>query len=383
MGEAVGCSHHKIHEMLTSGKCPRDGSTLFDLAEWLGRQGSRPRLRGSDEDEERFFAELDALWAAAVTFTLLQPPELPPPTPPRQSAPDSSAEVPSRPAESPEPKPQLPFAAVEGKVIGDRTVSSQPSSGTRLLRHAAMPELMESRALLVATGSYGDVGLPDLPGVHKGARALADVLISSQPEPAFAADKLRLMIDPEDPRDILRAVQTAADEARDVLMLYFAGHGLVSQRGELQFATRSTEPGVDYTTVRYNDIRELVASSRAKRSLVVLDACYSGRALDVMGPYTGMQEAPSTYLLASAGARSASFVDSEGVPIFTQQLIDVLNFGDAEAPEILTIREIHQILAYRARRDGHPLPELRANETGHALALARNHALDPPRVDLP
>ncbi|MGC5342462.1 caspase family protein [Streptomyces sp. DT171] len=387
MGKAVGCSHHKIHEMLTSGKCPRDGSTLFDLAEWLGRRGSRPRLRGGDEDDERFFAELDALWAAAIRFTLLQPPEPPPPAPPRQGTPDASAEAstetPGRPGASPEPTAQPSFAAVEDRTLGDRTVSSRPSSGTRVFRHAEMPELAESRAVLVATGSYDDAGLPALPGVRKGAQALADVLTSSRPDPAFAGDKLRLMIDPEDPRDILRAVQAAADEARDVLMLYFAGHGLVSTRGDLQFATVSTESGVNYTAVQYNDIRELVASSRAKRSLVVLDACYSGRALDVMGPYTGMQEAPSTYLLASAGASSASFVDGRGMPVFTQQLIDVLAFGDPEAPEILTVEDIYRILSDRTQRDGHPRPQMRATGTGQAIALARNHALDPPQKDLP
>ncbi|MFI8106493.1 caspase domain-containing protein [Streptomyces sp. NPDC086023] len=375
MAEAVGCSRHKIHDMLTSGRCPHDARTLFRLAGWLDGRTPRPRVSGDEESEDRFYDELDALWDAAMTFELLEPPELPPPVVPAGRVPPHDDEEPVRTEreETPEADSEGPFGVAGDEVVGPVVRRSPSSSGISPSRPVEMPDPGRSRCLLVATGAYDH--LSDLPGDVRAAEMLAEVLTAPWPEPAF--DRLDVLLDPEDPRDVLGAVHAAADEADDVLMLYFSGHGLVSRRGKLQLATRSTRPDADYTAVQYDDIRELVSSSRAKRSLIVLDACYSGRALDVMGPHSGLQEAPSTYLLASSGADAASFVDDQGLPVFTRHLTEVLAVGDAEAPEVLTVRDIYQLINRRARREGYPTPMLRANHAGHPLALARNAALMP------
>lgn len=413
MAEAAGCSRHKIHEMFTSAKCPRDGATLFDLARWLGRRGPRPQLR----DEDQFFDELEELWRAATRFAVLRPPAPlpgqsgPRPTPP-PSAPEPSASAassvpaPSLPAPS-VPEPSVPEPAERAAAAGHGgppappapPVLPVPSGGPRAggavpsgpddamvarinawrarisggaappRRPDAMPDLKRSRALLVANGRFDH--LEDIGQGPEAAKELAAVLTAPSC-PAFGHADLAL--DEEDPRSVLRRVQRAADEAEDVLFLYFAGHGLVSSRGELLLATASTEPGADYTALRYDDIRAIVSTTRAERSLLVLDACYSGRALDVMGTYAGMQDAPSTYLMASAGATRVALAPG-GAPLFTRQLIEVLRDGDPEAPVLLSVTDVYRVLAYRAQRDGFPLPQLRANEAVNPLVLARNAAV--------
>jgi hypothetical protein len=379
MAEVVGCSRHKIHVMLTSGKVPHDGSTLFDLAEWLGKQGSRPQLKGDDESEEAFFTELDTLWAAATRFALLEP-ELPQPGTSSRKVPLLREEKTNGPGhgEAPESKTEKPFKVGGDQLGGDKIVWSplSPTSNTPS-RPPEMPDLGGSRALLVATGSYDH--LPDLPGSVKAAQQLSQTLTTQQPDPAF--DRLNALLDPRTSMEVLDAVDDAAAEAEDVLMLYFSGHGLVSRRGELQLATCHTKPDRDHTSLKYNEIREIVSSSRAKRSLIILDACYSGRALDVMGLHSGLQEAPSTYLLASSGATNSSFVDSEGMPVFTRQLLDLLTVGDSGAPEILTVQEIYFALRRRAQAAGYPIPMMRGNEPSCPLALARNPAKQPKQAD--
>lgn len=52
MADAVGCSHHKVHQMFTQPRLPADGDTLWAVVEWLARQGRRPRIRAEDAEEE-------------------------------------------------------------------------------------------------------------------------------------------------------------------------------------------------------------------------------------------------------------------------------------------------------------------------------------------
>jgi hypothetical protein len=116
-------------------------------------------------------------------------------------------------------------------------------------------------------------------------------------------------------------------------MLYFAGHGLISSGGELLLATSNTRPEADYTAVRFDDIRRLLATAPSRRTLVVLDCCFSGRAIsDVMAHPSDLAHMGGTYVLTSTPANSVAFAPSNNrYPVFTESLIDVLLNGASAA----------------------------------------------------
>jgi Caspase domain len=243
---------------------------------------------------------------------------------------------------------------------------------------AALPDLATSRAVLLGTGRYQH--LPDLPGVSLALSGLAEAFTSTDPEvgvhrPTFAADSLTVLADEAQPT-ALAAVDSAASNARDTLLIYFAGHGLVSRHGELLLAAPATREDAEYTAIRYHEIRELIVRSPAHRKLMIIDCCYSGRALTVMGTVSSLAEAPSTYVLTSTSPYRASLTSDTGMPSFTGMLIEILTRGTPIGPELLTVSDIYEHIRTAARREGLPIPRYRGLDSPaqRPLALTTNRA---------
>ncbi|MGW2218204.1 hypothetical protein ACWCSD_24755, partial [Nonomuraea sp. NPDC001684] len=125
---------------------------------------------------------------------------------------------------------------------------------------------------------------------------------------------LTVLLDPDDPRVFGDALVKAADEADDVLLLYYVGHGLLSVDGELHLATRAT---MDLTrgiaahqALPYSTIAEVLAACRAPLLVTMLDCCFAGRAAGV--PRTGVDGVFAAnmgggYVLAAAGVDEAAW----------------------------------------------------------------------------
>jgi peptide/nickel transport system substrate-binding protein len=176
-------------------------------------------------------------------------------------------------------------------------------------------------------------------------------------------------------------LEEAAAEAQDTLLIYYAGHGLVSSTtGGLYLAAADADQDRPHSTaLSYDVIRDLVSRSRARRSVVVLDCCYSGRAA-LMGPMTGMIEAPSTYMIAATGPTHAALAPKgESHTAFTGALIDVLRNGVVDGPELLDIETIYRAVRQRALTGGFPQPLWRATAAS-PLAIRHNVAWRPPQI---
>jgi hypothetical protein len=260
--------------------------------------------------------------------------------------------------------PALPPMTVPAVTDILDTVASQE-------RSPLLPDPKTSRAVLAGVAQYHL--LPALPQVASGVGELRRLLTDGS-EPAFRADRASILVDPTR-NDLLDAVAEAVDQAEDTLLVYFAGHGLVSsRRGDLLLATVDTRPNADYTAVSYDSVRDLLSSSRAKRSVVVLDCCFSGRALESMGHLDGLAEVPGTFVLTATSANAAAFAPADRpYPVFTGALVDVLANGELGDNEYLTMDRIYQGIRRRALEQGFPVPQ-RMARGGQDLALARNPA---------
>lgn len=140
-------------------------------------------------------------------------------------------------------------------------------------------------------------------------------------------------------------------------------------------------PAAGYTTLRYEDGRRLVVDPavRARRKVIVLDCCYSGRAL-VGGMSAGEHVADQavvegTYLLtASAETRKALAPPGEGYTAFTGELVEMLSRGVPDGPELLDPDTVYRRLRASPAAKSRPLPQARNRNTGGLIALARNLA---------
>src|SRR6266704_870017 len=89
-----------------------------------------------------------------------------------------------------------------------------------------LPDPQRSQVVLIGTSEYEDERLHNLPAVSKSIGDLAALLID--PDYGLVPENnCTVLADEGDIRRIGRSLKLAAREAKDLLLVYYAGHGLV------------------------------------------------------------------------------------------------------------------------------------------------------------
>ncbi|AGZ45936.1 YqgE/AlgH family protein [Actinoplanes friuliensis] len=251
-----------------------------------------------------------------------------------------------------------------------------------------------SQVVLIGVSEYRR--LFTLPAARRNVTDLRDLL---QHEDLWGVPpgNCHVLLDPESPAEVSRAIRKAASATGSdgLLLVYFAGHGLVDADDDnLILGLPGCDPEVPYERgVPYDWIRRAVADTRARRRVVILDCCYSGRAgSELGGDGTGTDfiadkaEAEGTCLLVSAPAnRPAMAPLGEAYTAFTGELIRLLRDGlrpppPETIPATLTVHTLWRAVRRAMLRRGFERPELRARDAGGEIALVHNPAA--PRHNL-
>jgi uncharacterized protein YjbI with pentapeptide repeats len=242
---------------------------------------------------------------------------------------------------------------------------------------AVLPDPGRSRAVLIGASTYRH--LEDLPAVRNNLPGLRDVLVA----PALGglpADNCTVMAEPARPVDLYRTLYKQAAAAEDTLLVYFAGHGRTGSRNELFLCLPGTDPDeLPYSAWPYDELRRVVADSRATKKVVILDCCFSGRAIaDQAGDeetILGQVGIEGTYTLTATAANVVALAPpGERYTAFTGTLLGLLNEGIPGGPELLTFGQIYPRLQYALTSRQLPRPRQQGSDTIAHLALTRNLA---------
>jgi hypothetical protein len=135
----------------------------------------------------------------------------------------------------------------------------------------------KSWAVLIGTASHTpNSDLEDLPAVQNNLRdlaaALADPDILGLPE-----GHILTLLDPSETRVVGNAIRDAGEKASGSLLIYYAGHGIPDEYGQLFLAlsgTRTQDLPHDALPFQWmaRDIRRGDADTR----ILILDCCYAG-----------------------------------------------------------------------------------------------------------
>jgi WD40 repeat protein len=246
-----------------------------------------------------------------------------------------------------------------------------------------IPDLTRSRALLIGTTASADPQVPDSPaaaGSLAGMRAvLTDVGLCGWPD-----DNVRVIQDTSDIMGLSLALHRLAQDATEVLLVYFAGQGLVGSSEEFCLSLAgSLLEDAEETSLRYHRVREEVLDSPARLKIVILDCPYSGHVI------TGLSGAQ---LADWAGIRGACVITASdyetGAPVaaeaggaaltpFTAGLIATIRSGIRGCPAWLTLDDIYSGLVRRLQASGLPEPNRRNVDLAGQVPIARNAAFDP------
>ncbi|MEU1852875.1 caspase family protein [Streptomyces sp. NPDC019990] len=251
-----------------------------------------------------------------------------------------------------------------------------------------LPDPVRSRAVLIGVDSYEH--LENLPSVRRGVRRLDELL---QADDLWGLPKKHctvLHVRDQSPAEVLDIVREAAAAAEDAFLLYFAGHGLVSVRdGQgLLLALPKADRMREHWALPFDQLRHaLVDWCTASRRVVILDCCFSGRALQgYMSPPADLAAladidgtSDGTYVMTSCSETGLSSApEDEEFTAFSGELIKALERGVAGGPDPLGMDALFKHLDEQLQRLGHPRPQRRVRNDGQLIALTRNRWKPPP-----
>ena len=130
-------------------------------------------------------------------------------------------------------------------------------------------------ALIIGTSDYQDPGLHDLAAPIEDARDLVEALR----DPAIGGfdDVMPLINAPAQAirKSIARLFKDRAPD--DLLLLYFSGHGVLDEQGQLYLTAADTERSLlSGTAIPAAFVSGEMDRSRSRRQVLVLDFCHSG-----------------------------------------------------------------------------------------------------------
>jgi WD40 repeat protein len=249
---------------------------------------------------------------------------------------------------------------------------------------AGAVHLAGARALLVGTGSFAATS--ELAAVPAVATTLADLARLLVDRCGLADDAVRVVADPVSPMELGEAVATAAEQAARSLLVYYVGHGLVSQDGALYLATQTTDrrpTHLKHTALAYGTVRDYLLESAARSLVVVLDCCFSGLAAGSLGDpadeVVSLAEISGAYVLTSAGRDELALAPPGARHTgFSGALLRLLTDGDPDGPASLTLHGVYRSLSRILPAQGLPRPRCRFTGQIGELVLAPNPGYQPP-----
>ncbi len=256
-------------------------------------------------------------------------------------------------------------------------VPRPPSAGSRV--SLAMPG---SRAVVIGASSYVCEDLGNVPAVMDTVSDLRQALIDRCGIPR---DRVRFMPDWPDASSVGAALAREAERTEGVLVVYYAGYGLIGRGSEFYLAVGQTDPApgqLEHTALAYAAIRRHLQDSPAQAAVVILDCCFGSLA----APRPSMTASDFAALASIDGAvvlTSAARTDQELAPegqrhtALTGALLRLLTEGDSEGPRELTMRDGYRYVDVRLGGRGRPRPFLFASRDADSVTLAANPAREP------
>jgi hypothetical protein len=257
---------------------------------------------------------------------------------------------------------------------------------TRLTRHA----------LIVATATYNDPRLAQLRSPAADAEGLAEVLS----DPDTGDFEVQVGLD-ETHADLTRKLALFFRDRipNDLLLLHLSCHGVKDENGELYLATTDTDLDLlSATGISAAWLNERIDRTRSRRTVVLLDCCFSGSFpagmshrgggdMDAPNQLQGRGRAIITASNSMEYAYEGDELTGEGRPsVFTEAVVEGLRTGEADLDmdHLISIDDLYHYVYDRVReRTPNQTPSIKSDLEG-ALYLARSSyqaPVVPARLD--
>ena len=247
------------------------------------------------------------------------------------------------------------------------------------------PDRQQSRIVLIGTSDYERSDkLPALPAIRNNLTGLMEAF-TNPVTGVFPQDRCTVVDTPDSPKSLMQRLRRAAGETEDTLIIYYAGHGLLGWGTKLYLSVRETDPDqLDGTAVPFEWIRDAIQDSPARIKVLILDCCFSGRAIGAMSSDSAALDqidvtGTTVFTSTTANEVSHSLLDDR-YTAFTGELIRILTeFNDGP----LYLGGLYRPLRAAMVRRGLPQPRSKVGDSSGSLVLRRWLPPHPSGSDIP
>ncbi len=246
-----------------------------------------------------------------------------------------------------------------------------------------------SRAVLIGVSRYDDENVLDVPSAAQSLQEMRALLID--PELCgWPENQVTVIENPPAANKLAQELRNLAEKTTGTLLVYFVGHGTLSDQGNLCLFVGETElADPDLFGLEFDRVRSSVIRSPAKSKIVILDCCYSGKVIAELSadgkPLANRTEIRGAYTLTAADrqARTPPAEESERCTLFTEAFVGLVRKGLPGAREILTFHDLYPHLLQLALAAELPQPNQRGTDTILRYPFSRNVAFTPDAEPAP
>ena len=251
-------------------------------------------------------------------------------------------------------------------------------------------------ALVVATARYTDPKLAQLRAPAADAERLGAVLGDAE----RGDFDVQVLVDDTYAR-VTRSIASFFRDRRpqDLLLLHFSCHGVKDERGELYLAATDTEVDLlSATGVSAAWLSEQIDRSRSRRTVVLLDCCFSGSfPFGMRARAGGGVDAPEQLqgrgrvIITASNAMEYAYegdrlVEGDAGPsVFTGAIIEGIQTGDADldGDRLISVDDLYDYVYDRVREITPGQRPLKKSELEGPLYLARSVRVLEPAAPAP
>jgi hypothetical protein len=252
--------------------------------------------------------------------------------------------------------------------------------------------LAGSRAVLVGVSAYEYAEFPPIRSARNSLEAVCSLLA----DPALCAwppEWITVIANPISAAGLATQIADLAESTTGVLLLYYAGHGVLSASGELCLTVTSTRPDrPKISGLPWETLGEVLRGCPATVRLAILDCCFAGQATETLASGSGLGLADiahveGVYTLAATTRNRAAHVLPPGqqdtaCTSFTGELRDLIHSGIPGKAPRLTFTDIYPVLRQRLRGKGLPVPSQRGTGAVGQFYFSANAAvpIEPAQI---
>lgn len=182
----------------------------------------------------------------------------------------------------------------------------------------------------------------------------------------------------------------------DLLILYFSGHALINNDGNLFFAatdTKKYEYGgnlIESTAIPASFICETMNKSKSKNKVVILDCCFTevvkndeDDTINTVNIETELGGEGRT-ILASSNSVDYPFKEDKELSIYTTTLLEGIETGNADIDKDgwITLEELHEYIKDKLEKIPNMMPQFYSNQEANKIKLAKVNTQSIAEINL-